>query len=339
MIRFIHPEPRAKENRILPVFLPYSGCPQRCVYCAQDKQTGVAPQPLNQALSNLQQELQRLSEANSWNWEIAFYGATFTAIEQIWQERFLALANEFRTKGLLSRIRCSTRPDALTPQHLAWLAEEGLDMVEVGVQSFANSSLALSQRHYCGEAAREACCLVREAGLALGVQLMPGLPGSSGRTFLADVETTCDLAPEAARLYPLLVLQGSELEDWWRQGQYQALGLGKTVPLLALACLKLWRNGIRVIRMGLAPEPEMKESILAGPWHPALGLMVRALALYYLIKDHVAALGTVPSKLWVPKRFQGEIMGHGAELKRKYAGLGLSPEKIGYWEEEEFQLE
>ena len=34
--------PRPQGHALIPLFLPFSGCPVRCVFCAQDVQTGLA---------------------------------------------------------------------------------------------------------------------------------------------------------------------------------------------------------------------------------------------------------------------------------------------------------
>jgi len=50
LLRFDHPEPprpaHARRPSIFPVFLPFAGCPQRCIFCDQTAQTGQAPEPL-----------------------------------------------------------------------------------------------------------------------------------------------------------------------------------------------------------------------------------------------------------------------------------------------------
>ncbi|MGE4291729.1 MAG: elongator complex protein 3 [Desulfovibrio sp.] len=343
---FAHPDPltkqMAKQNgpRLRPVFLPFAGCPHRCVFCGQQLQTGEHIRPLETIFADLHRDLLRETAAirpdsPARTWELAFYGGTFTALPAPWPERFLELASKYRAQGLLTRVRCSTRPDRTDPALLARFRRAGLDMVELGIQSFDPAALAASGRGYDGETAQRGCENVREAGLELGIQLMPGLPGDQPGLFQEDVERCIALRPDAVRLYPCLVIQGTPLAQTWRAGGYAPWSLERTRQELAPALLKFWRAGIPVIRIGLHPEPELLPAVLDGPWHPALGQMIRSLALCEHIRSLALPLGNGPKILRAPRRFSGELMGHGRELWEAWKQAGIT---IAYDEGEEFLL-
>ena len=90
---------------IVPFFLPFAGCPHRCLFCAQDKQTGhTRPSdclPYPQALANLLSELEthHMERTASRPIELAFYGGTFTALPERLQMECLALAMQAKEKG------------------------------------------------------------------------------------------------------------------------------------------------------------------------------------------------------------------------------------------------
>ncbi|MFW6216500.1 MAG: radical SAM protein, partial [Desulfohalobiaceae bacterium] len=176
-IRFPAPNPDRPKQRIWPVFLPFWGCRQRCIYCAQELQTGKTRQSLKQHWLTLRTELTQAWQAGKPPLQLGFYGGTFTALPQGWQLKFLDLAREFKEKGLITRIRCSTRPDRISLQWLYELRRRGLDMLELGVQSFSTQVLSISSRGYTQSLAEQACAWVKKSGLQLGIQLMPGLPG------------------------------------------------------------------------------------------------------------------------------------------------------------------
>ncbi|WP_319582620.1 radical SAM protein [uncultured Pseudodesulfovibrio sp.] len=338
-MRFSHSEPQPASARIWPVFLPFAGCPYRCVFCAQDKQTGRDHADLAAILDQLETDFDSVLAQGRGPYELAFYGGTFTALPAPWPERFLDLATRFRKRGLIARVRCSTRPDCVDSDGLERLSALGLDMVELGIQSFDDEALRASGRGYSGAVARGACDTVRASGLALGVQLLPGLPGDRPGLFQSDVRTAAGLKPETARLYPCLVVRGTPLADLWERGAYVPWTTDRAVRELAEALPVLWAEGVRVIRLGLAPEPTLDENVLAGPFHPALGQSARALALLEIIRTRVAELEQRPSLLEVPSRYSGEFYGHGRELAPAYFELGFSRDSIRFVDTDSFLLE
>ncbi len=337
--RFPHPEPpRSGRAPVLPFFLPFAGCPQRCIFCDQHGQTGQASEPLGAAFERLSGLLADLGgpDGLARPHELAFYGGTFTSLPAPWPQRFLALAAPHKAAGRLAAIRCSTRPDAVPLALLAELRALGLDTIELGVQSFDAAALAASQRGYSGDVARAACALVREAGLSLGVQLMPGLPGQTPEAFRRDIAQTAALKPDFARLYPCLVLEGTPLAELWRSGAYAPWSLDTALDALAEALRALWTANIAAARIGLAEQEGLR--ILAGPRHPALGQLARALALLLHVRQRLAALPASAGPadtLLVPSRWQGEALGQGNALRAEYAALGLA---VRFHDAEEFAL-
>ena len=185
--------------------------------------------------------------------ELAFYGGTFTALPERLQMECLALAMQAKEKGIVCRVRCSTRPDALRPDRLQALRHAGLDLVELGIQSFHTAALLDVQRGYNGDRAREGCRLIKESGLKLGIQLLPGMPGSTPQRFSEDVEEALAFSPSCLRFYPCLVVDGTPLAERWRMGQYAPWELDTTITTLGKALASAWARRIPVIRLSLAP--------------------------------------------------------------------------------------
>ena len=305
----------------MPVFLPFSGCPGRCVYCAQDRQTGGSALPLiGGLLSETRNTLEAMpvltGEAER---ELAFYGGTFTALPDADRHSCLALLEAMRAAGRISRARCSTRPDALAPSVLEELAHSGVDLIELGIQSFSTPVLAL-----------EACRKVQDAGFELGIQLLPGLPGCTPDIFLEDVRQALALRPSCMRFYPCLVPEGTVLARWFRDGSYRPWSLEDTVSALGEALRLAWQAGIPVIRLSVAPEPAFDAALLAGPRHPALGALIQAEALIRSVEKAAEELDASPQMLSLPRSCQGFMYGDKGALKGRWAALGLTPERISF---------
>ena len=331
---------------VVPVFLPFRGCPVRCVFCAQDVQTGIADaNPLlgaaataslqvstgiAQVLHEARQNLRHRHDAGQPPAELAFYGGTFTALPESELAACLDLAREALELGWISSFRCSTRPDRVDALTLLRLRSAGCGVVELGVQSFDDSALVASRRGYTGAMALAACAAVRAAGLKLGVQLLPGMPGHNPEHFAHDVPAALAAGAHMLRFYPCLVLEGTGLAAMWRDGSYTPWPLATTLDALAQGWLVAMRAGVPVIRMGLAPEPGLAQAILAGPVDGELGGRVKGRALLLAVGEALQApdlrqkfLPESGFALRLPRAMQGFFWGAGGELRPAWAALGL----------------
>lgn len=334
---FSHPEPARCKTRILPVFMPFAGCKTRCVYCAQTVQTGTAEAQLKNVYTSLQQTLTTAEDGSGY--EIAFYGGTFTALPFDWQKRFVGLAEQYKESGVVTGVRCSTRPDAITHEQLLQLKDVGLHTVELGVQSYNNKVLANSKRGYDEKTIVSACATVKESGLTLGIQLLPGLPGMDADIFQSDIEKTCALSPEIVRLYPCLVFKHTVLAMWHARGEFSPWGVEATVQHLGNGLLKLWQHGIRVIRIGVAQEEGLEDNLIAGPFHSAMGNMVRSEALRCFLDEKMQQLSKPCSRLFLPQRYQGELWGYKGIHRSFWAEKGMTPDRVLSWKLPIFQMD
>lgn len=338
-LAFPHPEPSGPKTRIWPVFLPFHGCKGRCIYCSQTLQSGTLSRQLSKHLADLQADLQAAGDEGRDSLELGFFGGSFTGLPRAWVDRFLELAQSYRDKGLITRVRCSTRPDMLDSADLRAFRQAGLDMVEVGVQSFSDTVLQSAGRGYTRYQALQGIERVRKSGLKLGVQLLPGLPGHSRKEWLQDIRITSAVAPETVRLYPCLVLEGTPLARLWRSGGYRPWSLGETVSALSRGVSRFWRKGIRVIRIGLPAQAGLAEHVLAGPWHASLGNIIRSRVLRARVQAACLLLGPGPKRLVCPEAARGEIWGYRGGNRKGLQALGLSRERVRFEEGGPFRLE
>ncbi len=256
---------------VYPLFIPFRGCPHRCVYCDQRAITGaVGPVDVRREM-----ETMLAASGGASGGELAFYGGTFTNLPEAEQERLLDEAAPFLDSGAVRGIRLSTRPDALSIARLWHLAARGVTTIELGVQSLDDRVLAAAGRGHSADDARRGAALVLSAGIRLGLQLMTNLPGDTPEIALATARGTADLCPAFVRIYPTLVLAGTELERLWRDGSYTPWSLDETVEVVSRMAAIFRDHGIAIARIGLPPLEGRESRILAGPLHPSLGDLVR----------------------------------------------------------------
>jgi histone acetyltransferase (RNA polymerase elongator complex component) len=263
----------SRKEFIVPVFIPHMGCPHLCVFCNQKNISGASHAPSPEEVASYLDGSLSLDTPEA---VIAFYGGTFTAIPGPEQEKYLSIAQRFIAEKRASGVRLSTRPDGMDARIALFLKEHGVRTVELGVQSLDDGVLKKSGRGHTANDAALAARTVKDAGLELGIQLMAGLPGDSKEKFLETVSGTARLKPHFVRIYPALVVEGSGLADMWRRGEYSPLALDEAVELCSEALEIFEAAGIRVIRLGLQPGEELEKSLLAGPYHPSFGHLVKS---------------------------------------------------------------
>ncbi|MBR6207590.1 MAG: radical SAM protein [Oscillospiraceae bacterium] len=263
---------KTPRRRVFPVFIPHLGCPQQCVFCDQHEITGcrapVDPEAVARALSALPDRA---------GLELAFYGGSFTALPADYQKELLCAALPAREREAVSFLRLSTRPDAVSPGELDLLRRFDVRTIELGVQSMDEEVLRLSRRGHSARDTRDAAHMVKEYGFQLILQMMTGLPGSSEDSDLRTAEELIALGPDGVRIYPAVILRGTELERQWRQGLYREHTVEDAVRLCARIVPRFEANAIPVIRLGLNPTEELSGGqAVGGAYHPALGELVRS---------------------------------------------------------------
>ncbi len=262
----------------IPIFIPHLGCPFNCIFCNQKNiaQHEPAPDPSVVPLI-VQKALETIpAPAPERKIEAAYFGGSFTALDNRLQEDYLMVLQPFINAGSIDGIRISTRPDFINNSILEFLRENGVKTIELGVQSLNNKVLQASGRGYTAETVFDACSMIKQYGFKLGVQLMIGLPGDSYEYDIDSASDTIAIRPDMVRIYPVLVVKDTGLEKLYSQGRYEPLRLDEAIVICCEMFLRFQQNGIEVIRMGLHPSEELREEgiVTAGPFHPAFGELV-----------------------------------------------------------------
>ena len=262
---------------MIPVFIPNAGCPHRCIFCNQATVTGQCTTLPTAAALRAQIDLFLSHPTHDRHpIEIAFYGGNFLGLEPIGIERLLAEAGRYVEKGQADGIRFSTRPDTVDRRTLELIEPYPVTTIEIGAQSMDDGVLKTAKRGHSAHDTRRAIERLQNTNYKIGIQLMVGLPGEDRSNLVATGQATARLAPNFVRIYPTLVLSGSRLASWYRQGRFRPIGLQEAVwRSKTLYCL-FRAAGITIIRMGLQASEDLQQptKVLAGPFHPAFGHLV-----------------------------------------------------------------
>jgi histone acetyltransferase (RNA polymerase elongator complex component) len=262
-----------KKRLIIPIFIPFGGCPNRCVFCDQEGITGEEKMPtLKETVDTIDSYL------STWKGkgekEIAFYGGSFTALPEEVQLKYLKAAFSYVSGALVDSVRVSTRPDSVTPANIEYLKSYGVGTVELGAQSMSDEVLRASGRGHTARSTADAVRLLKDSGLRVGLQFMPGLPGDDKGTILRTTEEIIALQPDFVRVYPTLVLKNTPLHRMYLSESYRPWTLEDMVEVCSMVYTLLMDAGVPVIRMGLQPTADLERSLVAGPYHPSFRQLV-----------------------------------------------------------------
>lgn len=268
----------------VPFFIPHHGCPHRCIFCDQLKISGAASAVPSSDLIRDTIDSYRASSGQP-RVDVAFFGGTFTSLPVSVQKSLLAPVQDLQGVGVVGSVRISTRPDAVDETICRFLGKHGVNIVELGAQSLDDDVLQRAGRGHCAADVARATRVLLDNGFQVGLQLMAGLPGDTAEKFLASLRDALGLQPHFLRVYPVLVLAGTRLAELYRRGEYEPLSMDEAVDVCAAALRLVHASRVAVIRMGLQPTEELNAAgcVLAGPYHPAFGQLVRSRLWYDLM--------------------------------------------------------
>jgi histone acetyltransferase (RNA polymerase elongator complex component) len=259
-----------KSRVTIPFFIPHLGCPHECIFCRQDKISGAAASADPGSIAGTIRDYLKTIPADS-HTEVAFFGGSFTGIDIGRQVSYLERVRPFLEDGSIKGIRLSTRPDYINDEILKMLKKHGVKTIELGVQSISDRVLSAAKRGHTSRDIKRASGLIKERGFALVHQIMVGLPESTLVDELKTAGNAASLGAAEARIYPVIVIEGTGLASAWRSGLYKPLSENEAVSRSAELILLLEKKGVRVIRCGLHPSEGLLSGrdILAGPFHEA----------------------------------------------------------------------
>ncbi|MBR4036781.1 MAG: radical SAM protein [Oscillospiraceae bacterium] len=266
------------KHKNLSIFVPHEGCPNQCSFCDQKKISGTQNPPAPQQVTQLCDEFLPHTSAEGASYEIAFFGGSFTAIDRDYMLALLQAAYPFVQAGRAGGIRCSTRPDAITPEILDILKAYGVTAIELGAQSMQDDVLKMNLRGHSVQDVFDASRLIKQYGFSLGLQMMPGLYGCADYMGYAidTAEKFIQIMPDTVRIYPTLILKDTLLEKLYQNRMYTPLTVDQAVEICAVLVKMFNDKNIRIIKLGLHADTGMEQSLVAGPYHPALKELVQS---------------------------------------------------------------
>ncbi len=310
----------------LSIFIPHKGCPNRCSFCNQRTISGSVNPPTAQEVRRLLDEQQPVLEKNGTAAEIAFFGGSFTAVDRDYMEQLLETA-AFFTRNFPQQyngIRCSTRPDCIDEERLDILRSYGMTAIELGAQSMCDRVLEANFRGHTAADVEKAARLIKKYGFSLGLQMMTGLYLDT----IDDCKKTADsfiaLECDTVRIYPTVILDGTQLGELFKQGAYRSFGFEETIDLCAELLEKFSAAGIPVIRLGLHASRDVEENMLGGVYHPALREKIESRIFLRKMLEQMKKTGAKRFRIYTDRRNFSRIIGQKKENRDRLLEHGFS---------------
>ena len=288
----------------------HKGCPHACVFCNQRRISGTIKDTTVEDVDNIIKEYLDYYLNTDKKIEIAFFGGSFTGIDLSLQEAYLKVAYKYIIDGKVDSIRLSTRPDYINDEILTLLTKYGVKTIELGVQSMNDEILDKAKRGHTRDDVINASNLIRQYGIRLGHQIMIGLPYSSINSEVYTIKECLKLEPEQLRIYPVYVIEDSELYDMYEAGEYKALEIGEAVDRCVAVIHECQKTNVQIIRLGLQSTSEItaKNANIYGPVSDNFAEYVMAALIRERIENEIVNKdGDIV--VYVPKRYISATIG------------------------------
>jgi len=145
------------------------------------------------------------------------------------------------------------RPDWAKREQIDFMLGFGVTRVEVGVQNPDDKVYELVDRGHSVADVVEATAQLKDSGLKVAYHMMPGILGSNPE---ADLEAFNKIfyderfKPDMVKIYPCIVLKGTEYHEMLESGQFTPLTTEQAVKLIVevKANMPPWMRTMRIMR-------------------------------------------------------------------------------------------
>jgi len=229
--------------------------------------------------------------------EIAFYGGTFTGLPRKLMVELLSIHPNIPK-------RISTRPDSIDEEIIKILKEWNVKTVELGIESLDDEVLTASNRGYIADTVFKAIELIKPHFEVIA-HLMVGLPKDTKEKSIKTIKNLVSLGINEYRIHPTIVFKNTKLEEMYRKNEYKPLSIDEALDIVSDMVILVEANGGKVLRIGYHVPQSQVKFIVAGPYHPSFGDIVRA----YLMKKIIVTLGI--KKVTYSKEFTSWLNSYG----------------------------
>ena len=300
----------------IPIFIPHVGCKNDCAFCNQKSITGKVVAPSFEETEKIIEENLATMEGN--HNKIAFFGGSFTGIGEDLMEEYLRIAHKYVKKGFASGIRLSTRPDYIDEKILDTLEKYSVTNIELGAQSLDDEVLCAVGRGHSAKDVEKAAKMITERNIKLGLQMMIGVPLDTYEKSLKTAKRFVELGADETRIYPTVIIKDTRLEKMYNDKEYIPMSFDEAIDIAADCYSVFFENNVKVLRIGLQNSEGLKESVVGGFYHDALGEIVYSRVIRRRAEAEDCA------HIEYNKRFLSKVLGQKKENLAYFEKMGVS---------------
>lgn len=277
-----------------------------CSFCNQKSISGTLnPTTAEETVRICEQAYEQINDKSET--EIAFFGGSFTAIPLKYMTELLECVQQFIGENGFKGIRISTRPDCIDKNILDILKKYHVTSIELGAQSMSDEVLFYNERGHSADDVRNASTLIKEYGFELGLQMMVGLYKSTPELDRYTADEIIKLSPKTVRIYPVVILEGTELSRKFISGEYIPMDFETAVGLSAEIYMRFIQQGINVIKLGLHASETVGAQMIGGFYHPAFRELCEGILFRKNIEESIKKAGNYI--VYVPEKSLSKAVG------------------------------
>ena len=283
-----------KKLYIIPIFVPYTN--DDYIFYEQEKNSSKndnitkeeAKEIIESHLKNIEKEESKI--------EIAFLGGNFATMSEEKQEELLQVAYGYVKNGEVESIRIFTTPECINKAFLKRLKKYKVKTIELEASSASDYILKVSKRKYTFKDIKKASKKIKWRGFKLGYQMMVGLPESTRIDEINTAKILVKLKPKIMRIYPVLVIKNTLLEEEMNKQNYEPLSIIQAVEVCKEIVRIFADKEINIIQIGLQDTDEISlldqkgSEVVAGPYHVAFRQLVESGMWYDAIVNKIKKL-------------------------------------------------
>lgn len=245
---------------------PDGSCGHKCIYCpftgrAAKSYTGDEPAAMRAIQADFKPDAQVRSRINQYNemghptdkCEVIIMGGTFLQMPEEYRRNFIkrtydalngsesgtlgeAVKKNEKAEHRAIGLTIETRPDVCGKEQIDEILEYGATRVELGVQHPDDRIYNFINRGHKVKDVVETTGLLKNAGFKVLYHVMPGVAGSNPEK---DIEIVKKLfsderfRPDMLKIYPTLVIEGTELYRMTERGEYKPYSSGQAADVIA----------------------------------------------------------------------------------------------------------